>query len=146
VNKSLTVEREVHFNRTSRGRGYRKELRVGPKPEVVEPGRVPRVARLMALAIRFDRLIRNGEIANYAELARLGHVTTARVTQIMNLLNLAPDVQEQLLFLLRTVRGRDPIVLRDLQSIAQQLGWEKQRALWRALLHQDEATPLSRTS
>src|SRR5262249_59893488 len=80
MSKALTVERDVHFNRTSRGRGYRKELRVGPEPEAVDPGRVPRVARLMALAIRFDRLIRDGEIANYAELARLGHVTTARIT------------------------------------------------------------------
>src|SRR5262245_49356407 len=133
MSKSLTVEREVHFHRTSRGRGYRKELRLGPKPEPVEPGRVPRVARLMALAIRFDWLIRDGEITNYAELARLGHVTTARITQIMNLLNLAPDIQEAILFLPRTVRGRDPIVLRDLQPIAQQLGWEKQRAMWREL-------------
>jgi hypothetical protein len=136
VSKSLTVEREVHFNRTSRGRGYRKELRVGPEPEAVEPGRVPRVARLMALAIRFDRLIRDGEIANYAELARLGHVTTARITQVMNLLNLAPDIQEAILFLPRTVRGRDPLTIRDLQPLAMVLDWNKQREMWRGLLDQ----------
>src|SRR3712207_3152134 len=33
------------------------------------------------------------------KVARLGHVTRARVTQIMNLLNLAPDIQEAILFL-----------------------------------------------
>jgi len=52
----------------------------------------------MALAIRFDDLIRRGEVRDYADLARLGHVSRARITQIMNLLNLAPDIQERLLF------------------------------------------------
>jgi hypothetical protein len=60
---------------------------------------IPRIARLLALAIRFDRLLRAEELRDYAELARLGHVTRARMTQIMKLLNLAPDIQEQILFL-----------------------------------------------
>jgi hypothetical protein len=47
-------------------------------------------------------------VTDYADLARLGHVTRARVTQIMNLLNLAPDIQEELVFLPKTIRGRDP--------------------------------------
>jgi hypothetical protein len=53
--------------------------------------------RLMALAIHFDRLIRDGKVKDYAEVARLGGVTRARVTQVMNLLSLAPAVQEALL-------------------------------------------------
>lgn len=61
--------------------------------------RAPRVAKLMALAIRFEQLVRDGNVADYAELARLGHVTRARLTQIMNLLALAPDIQEATLFL-----------------------------------------------
>jgi hypothetical protein len=84
----------------------------------------------MALAIRFDRLIRAGEVADYAELARLGHVTRARVTQIMNLLMLAPDIQEQILFLPRVLGGRDPIHLRQLQPIALIPDWRKQRKLF----------------
>jgi hypothetical protein len=126
---TLTIEREVHFHR--RGRGSRKELRPGEAPAVpAQPGRVPRVARLMALALRFDRLLRDGVIADYAELARLGHVTRARVSQVMNLLYLAPDLQERVLFLPRTERGRDPIILRDLQPIASTPDWRKQRRLW----------------
>ena len=74
----------------------------------VEPGRVPRISRLMALAIRFDELIARGDIKNYAQLARLGHITRARVTQIMNLLHLAPDLQEQILLLPRIQAGRRP--------------------------------------
>src|ERR1035437_129673 len=60
---------------------------------------IPRIARLMAIAIRFERLVRTGTIRDYAELARLGRVTRARITQIMKLLDLAPDIQEQILLL-----------------------------------------------
>jgi hypothetical protein len=132
MNTTLTIERAVHFDR--RGKGARKVLADGPEPQApAEPGRVPRVARLMALALRFDGLVRSGAVKDYAELARLGHVTRARVSQIMNLLNLAPDFQELLLFLPRTVRGRAPIILRDLQPIASTPDWKRQRRLWREL-------------
>ena len=60
--------------------------------------RLPRIARLMALAIKFDGMLREGVVTDYADLARLGSVTRARMTQIMNLLNLAPDIQEQMIF------------------------------------------------
>jgi hypothetical protein len=96
----------------------------------LETGRVPRLSRLMALAIRFNGLIRSGAIADQAELSRLGHVTRARITQIMNLLLLAPDIQEAILFLPRIERGRDQIHLRQLQPIAQVPDWRKQRRLW----------------
>jgi hypothetical protein len=130
---AVTIEREIHFHR--RGQGSRKELRDGPEPQrLAEPGRVPRVARLMALAIRFDRLLCDGVVASYTELAALGHVTRPRVSQIMNLLQLAPDIQEQILFLPRTVRGRDRLQLRQLQPIAAVHDWQKQRRLWRELL------------
>jgi len=77
----------------------------------------------MALAIHFDELIRVGEIQNYAEIARLGNVTRARVTQITNLLNLASEIQKRLLFLPRVEQGRDPVVLRELQGVVANFGW-----------------------
>lgn len=126
----ITIERKVHFQQ---GRRTRKELREGNRAELAPPaGRVPRVSRLMALAIRFDRLIHDGLVADQAELARLGHVTRARLTPIMNLLNLAPDIQEQILFLPPTIRGRDPFTERDLRPIAKIAGWQEQREVWRA--------------
>jgi hypothetical protein len=129
----LTIECPVHFHR--HGKGGRRGLYAGQPPQRPElsPGRVPRIARLMALAIRFEQLIRDGVIANYSELARLGHVTHARVSQVMNLLHLAPDIQEQLLFLPRTERGRDPIHLRQIQPIAAAADWRKQRQMWAEL-------------
>ena len=97
----------------------------------VEPGRVPRISRLMALAIRFDELIARGDIKNYAQLARRGDITRARVTQIMNLLHLAPDIQEQVLFLPRIQTGRDPIKLAELQPLTMEIDWKRQRRCWR---------------
>ena len=84
---TLTIERAVHFQAQVRGR---KELRAGPAPPgpPPDPGRVPRVSRLMALALRFEGLLQAGVVKDYAELARLGHVTRARVSQVMNLLSL----------------------------------------------------------
>ena len=116
--------------------------RGGPRPSNHAPaeprptlpaGRVPRVSRLMALALRFQGLLQQGLIADYATLARLGHVSRARVSQIMNLLVLAPDIQEALLFLPRTEKGRDPIHLAQLQPLAALLDWRQQRRLWEEL-------------
>ena len=56
--------------------------------------RIPRITRLMALALKFEDMIARGEVRDYAELARLGFVTRARLTQIMNLMLLAPEIQE----------------------------------------------------
>ena len=68
-----------------------------------------------------------------AELARLGHVSRARVSQVMGLLSLSPDLQEAVPFLPRTLRGRDPIPLWRLLPIASALDWLKQRRLWAGL-------------
>ncbi len=128
----VTVEFDVHFARGSAGR---RVMRPGEAPAArnLPEGSVPRVARLMALAIRCEELVRSGEVADYADLARLGHVSRARMSQIANLLNLAPDIQEEILFLPRTTSGRDPIGERDLRSICAVADWKEQRRLWQRL-------------
>src|SRR5262245_5492255 len=108
--------------------GTRSPAKATPQP--VPPGRTPRVARLMALAIRADELLRQGALADYVALARHGHVSRARISQIMNLVYLAPDIQEEILFLPKVLRGRDPIHLRHLQPIARLLDWSQQRVRW----------------
>ena len=132
MSTTWTIEVPVHFHRG--GRGSRKELRSGVEQPTMPPGRVPRVARLMALALRFDELVRTGQVGSFSALASLGHVTRARVSQIASLLHLAPDLQEALLFLPLTQWGRDPIILGDLMPIAASFDWRKQRRLWRQLL------------
>jgi hypothetical protein len=87
----------------------------------------------MALAIHLDRMIRDGIAADRAELAKLGHVTRARLTQIMNLLCLAPDIQEELLFLPAVERGREAVTEKQLRPIAGMEDWKRQRRRWKDL-------------
>lgn len=122
---SLTIETTVDFGSSTETR------KIAPVPE--RKGRVQRVARMMALAIRIDRLVEYGTIADYADAARLGHVSRARVTQIMSLLRLAPDIQEAILFLPEVKEGRDPLNERMLRRISERIDWNEQRRLWRNL-------------
>ena len=132
MSPTMTIEVPVDFQ--PMGRCGRKGLRPQAVEQVLPLGRVPRVSRLMALALRLEELVRTGQVASYSALASLGHVTRARICQIMNLLHLAPDIQEALLFLPPTLRGRDAIILADLMPIAATLDWRKQRRRWRQLL------------
>jgi len=80
-------------------------------------------------------------VRDYADLARLGHVTRARVMQIMNLLLLAPDIQEEILMLPRASAGRDPISERQIRAIAAESDWRKQRRMWQGSLPQHQVPP-----
>ena len=91
---------------------------------------IPRIARLMALAIRFDGLLRAETFRDYAELARLGRVTRARMTQIMKLLDLAPDIQEQILFLPRLTGLNE----RNLRPIVSRIDWNEQRRMFQKIM------------
>jgi hypothetical protein len=85
------------------------------------------------LANDVDQLIRDDVVTDQAELARLGHVSRARLTQIMNLLSLAPDIQEAILFLPTFDRGRNQFTEKQLRPIAAVPDWRKQRMAWRLL-------------
>ena len=98
------------------------------------PGRVPRLARFLALALRLEGQLRQGILKDCAEVARLGHVTRARVSPILTLVHLAPDIQEAILFLPRTQRGRDPVILSEVIPIAMEPDWKRQRRAWRRLM------------
>ena len=128
MNEGVTVNCKFHLKRM----GQRTKVREGKaRPgRIPAPKPVPRISRSMALAIRFDGLIRDGDVTNLAELAALGHVTRARVTQIMNLLNLAPDIQEDLLFRIPPKGGRETITEKSLRPITAEAEWRKQRRMW----------------
>ena len=128
----VTIACSLHVRRRDRGRKMIEAGQHEPS-RAVAPGRLPRVTRLLALALRFEQLLRAGVIVDYAALARLGHVSRARITQIMNLLGLAPGIQEEILFWPLVADGRDPIQLRHLQALARTLDWSQQRRMWRKL-------------
>jgi hypothetical protein len=131
MNGEFTIESWLQFKNARHGRRQLTSAHVDPDVVEAIPGRVPRIARLMALAIRFDRLLREGKVKDFADIARLGHVTRARATQIMNLMHLAPDIQEQILFLPRLDSGRDPVKEWQVRPVAATPDWGKQRRMWR---------------
>jgi len=129
----LTVRYKVHVvqrNRRSRlveGAAPPPEPQADPEPQ----GTVPRISRLLALAHHIQELLDTGQVRDLAEVARRGHVTRARMTQIMNLLLLAPDIQEDILLLPLTTKGKDLITMRGIREVVGKRAFARQRTLWR---------------
>lgn len=126
---AYTVSRKIHFQNSRRSK---KTIRPGEKPKR-KIARTPRISKLMALAIHFEQMLRDGHVEDMATLARYGQVTRARMTQIMNLLLLTPDIQETILNLPQTTRGRDDITIRRLNTIALEPDWTVQQQMWHEL-------------
>lgn len=122
----------------------RFQLRPRGKLDAAEPvpdrGRRPRVAEVLALAISFDDMIRRGIAKDYTDLARLGCISKERVSQIMRLVWLAPDIQQEILTLPRTPRGRFHMGEVALRQVAGKMLWGQQRAAW-VQLQSDSDSP-----
>lgn len=115
-----TLELEITIQTVKGRRGRRRREAAA---NLSEPLIIPRITRLVALAIKFQEMVDRGEVRDYADLARLGYVTRARLTQIMNLVLLAPDIQEQILFLDRQWRlAGDPRARHTSPTRRHQLG------------------------
>jgi hypothetical protein len=98
----------------------------------VDPNNLCKFARLVALAHKLDRLVGSGTVQDYAAPARLGHISAARISQIMILSQLAPAIQEYLLFLSADEAGF--LSERELRAIAREPRWDRQRDLFERLL------------
>jgi len=98
--------------------------RPAPPPEPEPVRRPARVAQMLALAHHLQAAIDQGHCRDRADLARTLDLTRARITQLLDLILLAPDIQEELLFL-EAVDGAEPLSPRALRPIAR-------RATWRA--------------
>jgi hypothetical protein len=106
-----------------------------PEPTVTavrKTGRYPRATQVLALALQFQAMIDSGEVRDYADLARLGCVSRERISQIMMLVWLAPDIQEAVL-LLPPYSGRTPFSEGALRRIAKIVRWDEQRLEWQRL-------------
>ena len=121
----IRVEYEVHFKRDRRAR---KILRQGPAPEKV-PDAVPRIARLLALAWKWECMVQRGEVKDYAEIARQMGLTRVRVTQVIAMTLLAPDLQELVLLTPAAARGHS-IAEHRLRDVAGETRWDLQRLLF----------------
>lgn len=97
------------------------------------PQRYPaRIARTLALAHDLQRRLDAGEFADFADMARALGFTRARITQIMDLLLLAPEIQEDLLFLCQGP-GQEQVPEHELRPLLRHTSWAKQRERWRSM-------------
>jgi hypothetical protein len=117
--KGVRVEYEVHFRRDRRAR---KVVRRGPPPATPAEA-VPRIARLLALAHKWESMVRRGEVKDYAEIARLMELTRGRVAQICNFTLLAPDLQESIL---TSTLKRGAFPEHHLRALSVQPAWKHQ--------------------
>jgi hypothetical protein len=121
---SATARYAFHVQRS--GGGAPKRLQAGKG--TAAPEKVPRVARLLALAHKFQGTLDRGEVKSMAELARLGRVSRARITQVMDLLMLAPEIQEEILQL-RVLPTA--VTAKQLLLLSQAALWRNQEREWR---------------
>ena len=108
-------------------------LRVAKKKSALGTERPIRVAKTLVLAYEMQKLIDEGAVENRAEIASLTKFDGSRISQIMNLIWLAPDIQEEILFMVNR-KGYDRITGRALLPIARLISWEDQRRAWKELL------------
>ena len=128
--QTLEVEITIDLVKGRNG-GHRRSAAV---PKAPDPPRVPRITRLMALAIKFQDMVDRGEVSDYADLARLGYVTRARLTQIMNLMLLAPDIQSSLMFREQNTARIEALNERALRMLTTEVSWTSQRTIWKQML------------
>ena len=125
MNTGAHVRYSFHLDRSHRWVALQAGARMA-QPAM----RIPRIARLMALALKFRRMLDDGSVVSLADLARTGRVTRARMTQLMDLTLLAPDIQEALLSLPGRERGHDPVSLRAMRYVCATPVWHEQRNRW----------------
>jgi len=105
--------------------------RGNPKPPKV--ARTPRVVELLRKAMEWQSLMESGQIASQADIARQEGITRARVTQVMGMLRLVPEIQQTILAIPATVR-RQNITERALRPIMQIEDQGQQAAMFDALM------------
>jgi hypothetical protein len=122
----------LHEGVLSRRRARSKDVTYVPEPKLKEKLRPLRVARMLALAHECEALIAAGIVADRTELAGVLGFTKARVTQLLDLTLLAPNIQDGIL-VAEVEPGRDVITERALRAIVRQVDWTEQRAGWAEL-------------
>ena len=99
----IKVKRKVAFQ----GEAHkRRDVAKAARATLAQSGRVPRIAQLVALARRMQSMLESRQVESFQQLAELGRISQPRMTQIVSLLLLAPDIQEELLYLPEVIQGK----------------------------------------
>ncbi len=123
----IKVKRKVAFQ----GEAHKRRDAAKVKREnLAKSGRIPRIAKLVALASRMQSMIESGQVDTFQQLAEIGRISQPRMTQIMSLQLLAPDIQEELLHLPEVIQGKATIHERLLRPLTREMDWRVQRRMW----------------
>lgn len=125
-----TVKRKVNITLSARSRRTIKPAADESEDQPKRRGKIPRVTRLMALAIQFDEMIRTGEARDATELAMLYDITQPRMSQIRSLALLAPSIQDTILNLPQETAGRSQIHEKMLRPTTSEIDFDRQREMW----------------
>ena len=109
-------------------RGHGKNFVAEPRPAKVSTVRPARVAVMLALAHKIAAAIGTRGLHDQADAARRLGVTRPRITQLLYLQQLAPDIQEHVLWL-EAVDGIEPLTERNLRVVMRATAWAQQRLL-----------------
>jgi len=129
VTTGKVITGTLHRVQHGHGRGFVAE----PPPVIAPVYRPARVALMLALAHKIATAIASGQLRDQADAARRLDLTRARVTQLLALLTLAPDLQERVLFL-ESIDGIEPLTERALRLVTRARSWEEQRESCRSLI------------
>ena len=123
----IKVKRKIAFQ----GEAHkRRDAAKAAREKTAQSGRIPRISKLVALASRMQSMIESGQVDTFQQFAELGRISQPRMTQIMSLLHLAPDIQEELLYLPEVMKGKATIHERLLRQLTRQADWRVQRRMW----------------
>ena len=123
----IKVKRKIAFQ----GEAHkRRDAARAARVKLAESGRIPRIAKLVALASRMQSMLDSGEVVSFQQLAEIGRISQPRMTQIMSLLQLAPDIQEELLYLPEVIQGKAAIHERLLRPLTTEIDWRVQWRMW----------------
>ena len=125
VKRKLAFQGEAH---------KRRDAAKAAREKAAQSGRIPRIAKLVALASRMQSMIESGQVETFQQLAEIGRISQPRMTQIMSLLHLAPDIQEELLYLPEVLHGKASIHEKLLRPLTRQVDWRIQRKLWERIV------------
>jgi hypothetical protein len=128
------LKRRVAPNQTVNALSAKARNRKPPKAP-----QTPKVVELLRTAQEWRRQLDAGDVTNQAEIARREGITRARVTQVMSLLRLVPEIQELVLSMPDLAR-RPTVTERSLRPIAQLHGLTEQREAVSALLESEGPT------
>lgn len=123
---TFVVVGKLHRARKANGQAVAARSHAQPPKTVYKP---TRVARMLAFAHHLKRAIRRGEYVDRTDAARALELTKGRLSQLLDLTLLAPEIQEEVLFSQR-VDGIEKITERQLRPILRELAWRRQRYLW----------------